>query len=98
MAKGFGSALPSNFDPHWGLEFDLGHNWGDGNYETTASAGPRLMFRTEGANYFLHALGGYNRRAVRGVKTHTGGGAVLCGGSDPRLTNRMTPPLLVATI
>jgi outer membrane protein OmpA-like peptidoglycan-associated protein len=82
MAKGFGSALTYNFDPHWGLEFDLGHNWGDGNYETTASVGPRLMFRTEGANYFLHALGGYNRLAVSGLNSHNGIGAVLGGGMD----------------
>jgi outer membrane protein OmpA-like peptidoglycan-associated protein len=82
MAKGFGSALTYNFDPHWGLEFDLGHNWGNGNYETTASVGPRLMFRTEGANYFLHALGGYNRLAVSGLNSHNGIGAVLGGGMD----------------
>ena len=82
MAKGFGSALTYNFDPHLGLEFDLGHNWGDSNYETTASVGPRLMFRTDGANYFLHALGSYNRLAVSGFSPHDGVGAVLGGGMD----------------
>jgi outer membrane protein OmpA-like peptidoglycan-associated protein len=82
MGKGFGSALTYNFDPPFGLEFDLGHNWGDGNYETTASVGPRLMFRTDGANYFLHALGGYNRLAVSGLDPHNGIGAVLGGGMD----------------
>ena len=35
MSPGFGSALTYNFDPHWGAEFDFGHNWGSGNYETT---------------------------------------------------------------
>jgi outer membrane protein OmpA-like peptidoglycan-associated protein len=82
MAKGFGSALTYNFDPHWGLEFDLGHNWGAGNYETTASVGPRLMFRTDGADFFVHALGGYNRLAVSGLNSHNGIGAVLGGGMD----------------
>ena len=82
MAKGFGSALTYNFDRHFGLEFDFGHNWGDGNYETTASVGPRLMFRTDGANYFLHALGGYNRLAVSGLDSHNGIGALLGGGID----------------
>jgi outer membrane protein OmpA-like peptidoglycan-associated protein len=82
MAKGFGSALTYNFDPHWGLEFDLGHNWGAGNYETTASVGPRLMFRTDGADFFLHALGSYNRLAVSGLNSHNGIGAVLGGGMD----------------
>ena len=82
MAKGFGSALTYNFDPHVGLEFDLGHNWGDGNYETTASVGPRVMFRTEGANFFVHALGSYNRLAVSGLDSHNGIGALLGGGID----------------
>jgi outer membrane protein OmpA-like peptidoglycan-associated protein len=82
MSKGFGSALTYNFDPHFGLEVDMGHNWGDSNYETTASVGPRLMFRTDNANYFLHALGGYNRLAVSGLSPHNGIGAVLGGGMD----------------
>src|SRR5882762_3528489 len=82
MAKGFGSALTYNFDPHFGLEVDLGHNWGDGNYETTASVGPRLMFRTEGANFFVHALGSYNRLGVSGLNSKNGIGAVLGGGMD----------------
>src|SRR5438876_10626642 len=82
LTKGFGSALTYNFAPHVGLEFDLGHNWGDANYETTASVGPRLMFRTDGANYFLHALGSYNRLAVSGLNPHDGIGAVLGGGMD----------------
>ena len=29
MAKGFGPAFTYNFDPHWGGEADLGHNWGN---------------------------------------------------------------------
>ena len=90
MAKGFGSALTYNFDRHFGLEFDFGHNWGDGNYETTASVGPRLMFRTDGANYFLHALGGYNRLAVSGLDSHNGIGAVLGGGIDLPIGKRLS--------
>ena len=27
MTRGAGAALTYNFDPHWGLEFDYGHNW-----------------------------------------------------------------------
>ena len=90
MAKGFGSALTYDFDRHFGLEFDFGHNWGDGNYETTASVGPRLMFRTDGANYFLHALGGYNRLAVSGLDSHNGIGAVLGGGIDLPIGKRLS--------
>ena len=47
MGKGFGSAVTYNFDPHWGAEFDFGHNWGSSNYETTVSVGPRFIWRTD---------------------------------------------------
>src|ERR1700736_6082745 len=82
MAKGFGSSLTYNFDPHWGFEFDLGHNWGADNYETTGSGGPRFIWRTDGANFFLHALGSYNRLSVSGLKPDNGIGAILGGGMD----------------
>jgi outer membrane protein OmpA-like peptidoglycan-associated protein len=82
MAKGFGSSLTYNFDPHWGLEFDLGHNWGDSNYETTGSAGPRFIWRTDDANFFIHALASYNRLSVGGLNPSNGIGAVLGGGLD----------------
>ncbi len=83
MAPGLGSAFTYNFDPHWGGEVDFGHNWSKGNYETTISGGPRFMWRTEGANYFLHALLSYNRLAVNGLGDPRNGiGAILGGGFD----------------
>jgi len=82
MSKGFGSALTYNFDPHWGFEFDLGHNWANGNYETTGSVGPRLIWRSDSANYFLHTLLSYNRLSVSGLNPSNGIGAILGGGMD----------------
>lgn len=83
MAKGFGSAFTYNFDPHWGAEFDFGHNWGNSNYEVTLSGGPRFIWRTENANFFLHALASYNRLAVSGLGDPSNGiGAILGGGMD----------------
>jgi len=83
MSKGFGSAFTYNFDPHWGAEVDFGHNWGDSNYETTVSGGPRFIWRTENANFFLHALVSYNRLAVSGLGDPGNGiGAILGGGMD----------------
>lgn len=82
MGKGFGSALTYNFDPHWGLEFDLGHNWGNSNYETTGSVGPRFMWRTDSTNYFLHALVSENYLSVSGLNGNSGVGAILGGGMD----------------
>ena len=78
MPKGFGSALTYNLDSHWGMELDFGHNWNNGNYNTTISGGPRFMWRTEGLNFFLHGLVAYNRLSV------TNGRIPRIGRSDPR--------------
>lgn len=83
MSPGFGTAFTYNFDPHWGAELDFGHNWGHSNYETTISAGPRFIWRTDGSNLFLHALLSYNRLAVNGLGDPKNGvGAILGGGWD----------------
>ncbi len=82
MNKGFGADLTYNFDHYWGLEADLGQNWGNSNYETTASGGPRFMLRTEGMNYFVHALVSYNRLSVSGLNASNGIGAIMGGGMD----------------
>jgi outer membrane protein OmpA-like peptidoglycan-associated protein len=82
MSPGFGSSLTYNFDPHWGLEADFGQNWGNSNYEMTASAGPRFIWRTDGANYFLHTLVSLNRVSVSGLNAQNGIGAILGGGMD----------------
>jgi outer membrane protein OmpA-like peptidoglycan-associated protein len=89
MAKGFGSALTYNFDKHLGLEGDFGHNWGNGNYETTGSIGPRLMFRTDDANFFVHTLVSLNRLSVDGLNSQNGIGAILGGGMELPLTKRL---------
>ncbi|MGA9391291.1 MAG: hypothetical protein WBV69_12665 [Candidatus Sulfotelmatobacter sp.] len=82
MSAGFGSALTYNFDHHWGAEFDFGHNWGSGNYELTGSVGPRFIWRTDGANYFIHTLVSLNRLSVNGLNPQNGVGAILGGGMD----------------
>jgi hypothetical protein len=82
MSAGFGSALTYNFDPHWGAEIDFGHNWGSANYETTGSIGPRFIWRTDGADYFLHTLISLNRVSINGLNAGNGVGAILGGGMD----------------
>jgi hypothetical protein len=82
MDKGFGAAATYNLDAHWGAEFDLGHNWGNSNYETTLSLGPRLMWRTDAGNYFLHTLITLNRVGVNGLTANNGIGTILGGGVD----------------
>ncbi len=87
--KGFGTAFTYNFDRHWGAEFDLGQNWGDDNYETTYSVGPRFIWRTDDANFFLHSLVSLNRVSVGGLATGNGIGAILGGGMDLPITKRL---------
>jgi outer membrane protein OmpA-like peptidoglycan-associated protein len=82
MAKGFGTSIAYNFDHHWGLEADFGHNWGSGNYELEASLGPRFIWRTDEANYFVHTMISLNRLSVDGLNVQNGIGAVLGGGLD----------------
>lgn len=91
MSTGLGGAFTYNFDRHWGAEFDLGHSWGNSNYESSFSAGPRFMWRTEGSNIFLHALLSYNRFSVKGLPNGTNGiGAILGGGWDLPFTKNFS--------
>jgi hypothetical protein len=85
MAKGIGGAFTFNFDKHWGLETDLGYNrdTNSASSEWTLAVGPRFMFRTDDAAFFLHALPSYNRATYdAGVTTSNGIGALLGGGMD----------------
>lgn len=82
MPKGYGSSLTYNFDPHWGIEADLGQNWGSSNYMVTGSLGPRFIWRTNNANYFLHTMVSLNRLSVSGLNAGNGIGAILGGGMD----------------
>jgi outer membrane protein OmpA-like peptidoglycan-associated protein len=80
MPVGLGGAVTYNFDPHWGMEVDLGHNTHDGSYVSTISGGPRFIWRTEGANFFMHGLVSYNRLAVKDIANRSNGVGLLLGG------------------
>ncbi len=89
MSKGLGTAVTYNFDPHWGGELDFGYNGGSSNSETTVSGGPRFIWRTDEANYFVHALLSYNRLDVSGLSSGANGiGVLLGGGMDLPLTKQ----------
>ncbi len=87
MTKGGGAAFTYNFDPHWGAEFDVGVNGGSNHvpsapHESEYSIGPRFIWRTDGANFFLHSLVSLNRVSIYGLNSNNGIGAVLGGGMD----------------
>jgi hypothetical protein len=83
MPKGAGFAFAYNFNRFFAMELDSGVNFGDvaKNIETI-SGGPRLTYRGEGANYFIHALVGWNRLNDFASVSHNRLGAILGGGID----------------
>src|SRR6266536_2488674 len=60
MPIGFGTTATYNFDKWWGLSLDVGGNFQDKANESTVSVGPRLMWRAEGVNMFVHTMLGLN--------------------------------------
>ncbi|HUK23073.1 MAG TPA: hypothetical protein VLV49_00735 [Terriglobales bacterium] len=83
--NGLGSALTYNFDPHWGLEGDVGYNWSKFGSVAAISAGPRFMLRGDTTNFFLHTLLSYAPIHVNGLTTSNGIGALLGGGMDLKM-------------
>ena len=83
MPKGAGFAFAYNFNRSFAFEGDVGVNFGKvaKNIETF-SFGPRYTYRGEGANYFIHALVGWNRLNDFLSVSHNRGGAILGGGMD----------------
>jgi outer membrane protein OmpA-like peptidoglycan-associated protein len=81
---GFGLAGAYNFNRYLGLEGDYGGDWKDGFSVNTVSFGPRLMLRTDSANFFVHGLFGENRLGTPSG-ANSGFGAILGGGIDLRL-------------
>jgi hypothetical protein len=96
IPQGAGGSLTYNFNPHLGLEGDYGGNRNKFGSVDTASVGPRLAFRSEGATYFVHTLFGYNRLTVPLVDTSNGIGAILGGGMDFNFFRRLSLRLFEA--
>jgi hypothetical protein len=89
MGYGAGGAFTYNFKSFLGLEGDFGRNFNDNNSEMTVSVGPKLTWRTEDVNYFIHTLLSYNRLDVTGIPDANGIGAILGGGMDLKITRRI---------
>ena len=85
MPIGYGVTGTYNFDKWWGLSIDVGGNFQDKASESTISVGPRLMWRGENLNMFVHTMLGLNRLSPKNVSSSNGIGAVLGGGIDLRL-------------
>ena len=53
------------------------------------SVGPRFIWRTDGANYFLHSMVSLNRVNVDGLSANNGIGAILGGGMDLPISKKI---------
>jgi outer membrane protein OmpA-like peptidoglycan-associated protein len=96
LADGVGVSLNYNFTPVFGFEGDVGHNWNDTVRESTGSIGPRVTWRTEGVNMFVHTLFGYNRLQVKSLVPSNAVGAILGGGMDIKFSKLISVRLFEA--
>ena len=96
IPQGVGTSLTYNFNKYLGLEGDYGGNWNKYGNESTGSIGPRLMFRGDDVNFFVHTLLSYNRLTVKGLNPSGGIGAILGGGMDIGIWRRLSLRLFEA--
>jgi len=91
MSKGFGTNVVYNFTKNLGLEGNFGGNYSKRANEEAVSFGPKLTWRPEGMNFFLHTMLGYNHIAPKnGGANSNGVGAVLGGGMDLKIWRPVT--------
>src|ERR1700722_34802 len=98
-AQGLGTNLSYNFTKYLSLEGNYGVNWRNGNtgYLYNAfNAGPKLTYRGDGVNFFVHTLVGVQRLNSDFNQATTGFGALLGGGMDLKLWTPITLRLFEA--
>jgi len=88
LPKGFGTNVAYNFSKYLALEGNYGVNGGH-NYDVNMfSIGPKLTWRGEGVNFFIHTLLGVERLSANGAtgdERSNGIAALLGGGMDLKL-------------
>ncbi|HUM05186.1 MAG TPA: Ig-like domain-containing protein [Terriglobales bacterium] len=96
MPIGYGVTGTYNFDKWWGLSVDVGGNFQDLASESSISVGPRLMWRGENLNMFVHTMLGLNRLSPKNVSSSNGIGTILGGGIDIKATKYFSIRLIEA--
>lgn len=88
IAPGMGTSLAYNFSKYLALEGNFGFDYNHTANVEAFTVGPKLTFRSEGMNFFLHTLGGWERLGARtrfpGFASE-GIAALLGGGMDLKL-------------
>ena len=90
IPQGMGASLAYNFTKYLSLEGDYGGNWNKYGNETTASIGPKLTWRGEGINLFVHTLLGVNRITIKGLTPVNTISPILGGGIDIKVWKPLT--------
>jgi len=85
VAQGFGTSLAYNFTKYLALEGNYGGDWNRYAANNAAAFGPKLTWRGEGVNFYVHTLLGFDRFASRGIPPDNGVAAILGGGMDLKI-------------
>ena len=96
IPQGVGASLAYNFTNNLSLEGTWGINGNHGGTVNNAAIGPKLTFRGEGVNFFVHTLAGFQRLTPRHEDSSNGIAAVLGGGMDLKLWKPLTLRLFEA--
>ncbi len=98
-ARGLGTNLSYNFTKYLALEGNYGVNWRNGNtgyLENAFNFGPKVTYRGDGVDFFVHTLVGVQRLNSDFNQSTTGVGALLGGGMDLKLWPQVTLRLFEA--
>ena len=85
VAQGFGTNLTWNFTRNLGIEGNYGGDWNRYASNSVGSVGPKLTYRGEGVDFFVHTLLGFDRFSSRNLASTNGIAAVLGGGMDLKI-------------
>jgi hypothetical protein len=88
ISPGMGTSLAYNFTKYLALEGNFGFDYNHTANVEAFDVGPKLTFRGEGVNFFVHTLGGWERLGARNRYppfASSGIGALLGGGMDLKL-------------
>jgi len=98
IAPGAGTSVAYNFTKYFALEGNFGFDYNHTANVEAFTIGPKVTYRGEGVNYFVHTLFGWERLGARtdGDFASEGLGALLGGGMDLKLWKHLSLRLFEA--
>ncbi|MFY9844542.1 MAG: hypothetical protein WA718_04735 [Terriglobales bacterium] len=96
FSSGFGTSLAWNFTKYLAIEGNYGGDWQNGRENNVGTIGPKLTYRGDGVNFFVHTMVGFNRFGGRSIGPVNGFAAVLGGGMDLKVWKMLSIRLFEA--